>query len=87
MNKKIPNSISVKIEFDDNLKKITNTSGYSITISTNVSFYVLLNSVFTEHPDIPQKYKPGELAFTINNNPPKEYSPLLNGDIVRFKII
>jgi len=86
MNINFSNSIRIKIEFDDNLKKITNTSGYKIMTSSNISLYFLLNSVFSEHPEIMKKYKPGELGFTINNNRPSENSILIDGDVVHFQV-
>lgn len=56
-------------------------------MSTGANFMFLLDSIFMEYPKIMKVCKPGELGFTINGYPPKEYSPLFDGDLVFFKIV
>jgi len=87
MQKDFPNSISINIEFDKNLEKITGTSGHTVVMSTGANFMFLLNSIFMEYPKIMKVCKPGELGFTINGYPPKEYSPLFDKDVVSFVVI
>jgi len=82
--KDFPKPISINIEFDKNLEKITGTSGHPVMMSTGVNFMFLLDSIFTEYPEIMKTCKPGELGFAINGYPPTEYAPLFDGDVVSF---
>jgi len=87
MDKNNLEPISINIKFDKNLEKITGISNYPIIMSEGSNFMFLLDTIFTEYPQIIKTYKPGELGFTINDYPPKEYSPLFDGDIVDFRIL
>lgn len=83
-SKDFSSPISINVIFDKNLEKITGTSGHTVVMSTGANFMFLLNSIFMEYPKMMKVCKPGELGFTINGYPPKEYSPLFDGDEVVF---
>ncbi|MCX6732900.1 MAG: hypothetical protein NTV98_05165 [Candidatus Roizmanbacteria bacterium] len=83
----MPPSITIQVTFDKTLQDITGKASHPVIMSQNAPFMFLLQNIFEEYPEIMEKYKPGEFGFTINGIPPKEYSPLFDGDVVAFKII
>lgn len=82
----MPPPITITIQFDTELQKLTGKAGHPVIMSQGATFMFLLMSVMEEYPDIQKKYPPGTLRFTINEIPPKIYTPLLDGDIVSFSV-
>ena len=82
----IPKPIHIRIRYDKELQKITGTEEEPVYMSQGSIFVYLLQNIFIEHPEIEKRYPPGVLAFAINNIPPKTYTPLLDGDIVSFRV-
>ncbi len=82
----IPGFISISVEFDKELQKITKTKGHPVVMSQGSTFAYLLQNIFIEYPQIEKKYPPGTLGFVTNGFPPKIYSPLLEGDIISFSV-
>ncbi|MCE9541227.1 hypothetical protein K8R03_01555 [Candidatus Kaiserbacteria bacterium] len=82
----MPAPITVTIQFDTALQKVTRTAGHPVVMSQAASFAFLLMSVMEEYPDIMRMYPPGTLAVTLNGKRPETYSPLFDGDVVRFLV-
>ncbi len=80
----MPPSITITVHFDEKLQEITKTPGYTSMSSQNAPFAFIMQSMFIEYPEIEEKYKPGMIGFTVNGKPPKEYSPMFDGDVVNF---
>lgn len=83
----MPPSINITISFDKKLQEITGKPEFTTIASQNAPFIFILDSVFSEYPEIMEKYKPGQLGFSVNGLPPKEYSPLLDGDVIHFQVM
>lgn len=83
----MPPSITIQVTFDKILQEITGKAEHPVIMSQNAPFMFLLQSIFEEYPEIMKKYKPGSLGFSINGAPPKDYTPLFDGDVVAFKVI
>ena len=77
-------AMTITVRFDAELQKMTGAAEYPVVISEAASFTFLLLAVIEEHPAIARGYPPGTLAFTLNGKRPETYSPLFNGDVVRF---
>lgn len=82
----MPKAITINVEFDSELEKTTGNKGHEVVMSDGAMFSFLLQSIFMEYPKIEKKYPPGVLGFTINGTPPKNYTPLFDGDVVYFCI-
>lgn len=82
----MPAPITVTIQFDTELQKLTGTAGHPVVMSEASSFAFLFMSVMEEYPAIVAAYPPGTLGFTLNGKRPELYSPLFNGDVVYFLI-
>ncbi|MDO8660214.1 MAG: hypothetical protein Q7K54_06520 [Candidatus Parcubacteria bacterium] len=82
----MPKAITINIEFDLELQKITGTEGHDVVMSEGSMFMFLLQSIFMEYPKIEKKYPPGMLGFIINGTPPKTYTPLFDGDVVSLSV-
>jgi hypothetical protein len=82
----MPSPITITVKFDDALQELTAIAEHPVVMSEGSNFSFLLMSIFSEYPDIEEKYPPGALGFTINGVSPKPYSPLFDGDIVSFSI-
>ena len=80
----MPPPITLTIRFDRELQNLTGTKEHPVIMNEGAPFSFLLMSIFSEYPWIESKYPPGTLGFTINEAPPKPYSPLFDGDIVSF---
>ena len=80
----MPPSITITIQFDTELQKVTGTAGHPVVMSEAASFALLLISVMEEYPEIASSYPPGTLGFTLNGKRPETYSPLFHGDVVHF---
>jgi len=78
--------ITITIKFDEALQRLTAITEHPVVMSEGANFSFLLMSVFAEYPEIEERYPAGVLGFTINEAPPKLYSPLFDGDIVYFSI-
>ena len=85
-NSEMPQPIYVKVRYDKELQKITNTEEESVCMSQGSTFVYLLQNVFIAHSEIEKRYPPGSVGFVINGIPPKVYTPLLDGDVVSFTI-
>ena len=82
----MPPHITISIQFDAELQKLTGKEGHPVFMSEGANFMFLLMSVFEEYPEIQNKYPPGAIGFTINGTPPKLYSPLFDNDVVYFAV-
>ena len=82
----MPPPITITIQFDTELQKLTGKAGHPVVMSQGATFMFLLMSVMEEYPEIQNKYPPGTLGFTINEVPQKTYTPLLDGDVVFFSV-
>ncbi len=82
----MPPHITISIQFDAELQKLTGNAGHPVFMSEGANFTFLLMSVFEEYPEIEKMYPPGTLGFTINGVPPKPYSPLFDNDVVYFAV-
>jgi hypothetical protein len=83
----MPKGITVHLEFDVRLQKITGNKGHDIFMSEGATFGFLLRNIFMDYPQIEKKYPPGALGFTINGTPPKTYTPIFEGDTVYFSAL
>lgn len=81
------NIVHINVKFDETLTKITGNNNIPMIMSAGANFGFLLESVDIEYPEIFQKFKPGELKFSVNGYPPKYYSPLFDGDEINFEAI
>ncbi len=81
-NSAMPQSISITVQYDEELQKITNIKEHPVILSDGATFAYLLQNIFMAYPDIEKNYPPGMLGFSINGFAPKAYSPLLDGDLV-----
>ncbi len=77
-------SIKVKIFYDDDLRKITGKDLEEAVVSENLDFVAFLNFIFSSYPEIPKKFLPGTLAFSLNGRKPKEDEILNDGDELKM---
>lgn len=82
----MPKAIRITARYDKELQKITGRAEDPVFMSEGSTFLYLLQNVFIEHPEIENRYSPGVLLFSINDIPPKTYSPLFDGDVVVFGV-
>lgn len=82
----MPRSIRITARYDKELQKITRKEEHPVIMSEGSTFVYLLMNIFMEYPDIEKQYPPGVLGFSINNIPPKTYTPLFDGDIVDLSV-
>lgn len=83
----MPRPITIKIKYSSELECLTGREEEDTMISFGAPFEFLLQSVFSSHPKIFERYKPGKLGFCVNGKPPKNFSPLLDGDKVEFFVL
>ncbi len=82
----MPKAMFLKIEYDEELQKITGKKEHPMVMSEGGNFAYLIQNVFIEYPEIEKQYPAGALGFTINGTPPKAYTPLFDGDVVSFSV-
>ena len=82
----MPKAMFLKIQYDEELQKITGKKEHPMIMSEGGNFAYLLQNVFIEYPEIEKQYTPGALGFSINGTPPKAYTPLFDGDVVSFSV-
>ncbi|MEK7190480.1 MAG: hypothetical protein AAB661_01805 [Patescibacteria group bacterium] len=82
----MPKPIFIKVEFDRDLQKITGKKEIPMVVSQGATFAYVLQNIFIEYPGIEKKYPPGELGFTIDGTPPKTYTPIFDGDVIRLSV-
>jgi len=85
-NSGMPRSISVIVQYDKELEKITGTKEGTVMMSEGSTLMYLLQNIFIAQPDIEEKYPPGTLGFSINGIPPTTNSLLMDGDTVAFSV-
>jgi len=83
----MPKPMFLKVQYDKELQKITNRSEHPVLMGEGGTFTYLLQSVFTEYPEIEKQYAPGTLRFSINGTSPKMYTPLFDGDTIVFSVV
>lgn len=83
----MPKPIRITARYDEMLQKITGRAEDSVYMGEGSAFIYLLQNIFMEHPEIEKQYPPGALTFSINDVPPKTYSPLFDGDVVIFGVL
>ncbi len=82
----MPKAMFLKVEFDQELRKITGKKDIPMVMGEGATFAYLLQNIFIEYPEIEKKYPAGSLGFVINGTPPKAYTPIFDGDIVSFSV-
>lgn len=82
----MPKPIRLTVRYDGALQKITGRAEDPVFMSEGSTFVYLIQNVFIEHPEIEKQYPPGVLTFFIHGIPPKEYTPLFDGDVVIFGV-
>lgn len=80
----MPRPARVEIRYDQTLQKITGRACDPIVVSEGLPFLMLLNTIFFEHPEIPMTYPPGVLGFLLNDVPPKNDTPIFEGDLLEM---
>ena len=80
----LPKPAHVTVRYHGPLQEITGNFQNDILISGQLPFVQFLHFVFSNYPEIEQKYPPGVLGFKVNNQLPKEHSKLRDGDLVEF---
>ena len=83
----LPKPITIKIKYSSELECLTGREEEDTIMSSGAPFEFLLQSVFSSHPKIFERYKPGKLGFQVNGKPPKSFSPMLDGDKVEFFVL
>ncbi len=83
----IPAPMTIKVKYSKELECLTGKNKEDMIMSLGAPFEFLLQSIFSSYPEIFKRYKPGKLGFHINGKPPKNFSPLLDGDEVEFFVL
>ena len=76
----------VMVYYDEELMRITGKYFEEMWVNSGAPFYFILESVFSTYPEIPKRYPPKVLGFTVNDTPPETFDPIKDGDVIRFKI-
>ena len=79
-----PKPIKIKIFYDEGLKEITGKDFEEAVVSEGVSFVNQLYFIFASYPEIQKKFPPGQLGFTVNGKPPRDFDILSDGDEIKF---
>jgi len=85
--KEFPKPIKIKIFYDENLKKITGKDFEEAIVSEGLSFANLLYFIFSSYPEIQKRFPPGKLGLLLNNQPPKDFDILRDGDEIVLKTV
>lgn len=84
MNSKTLKPINVFVRFAPVMESITGRGEMKVVMSDGAPFVFLMHSIFTSYPELPRRYPPGKLAFTLNDRRPTENDFLHEGDKVAF---
>ena len=82
----MPRAMFLKVQYDEELQKITGKEEEPMVMGEGGTFLYLLQNIFIEHPELEKRYPPGVLGFSINGISPKTYTPLFDGDIIEFRV-
>lgn len=80
----MPAPMTIKVKFSQELETIIGIKEEDNYLSFGAPFEFLLQNIYFSYPEIFEKYKPGELGFTVNGKVPKTFELLLDGDLVEF---
>lgn len=72
------------ITFDANLQRITGKASEEAVVNDGLPFMQFLFFLFQSYPKIEATYPPGKLGFLVNDHPPKNDTPLHDGDRLFF---
>ena len=81
-----PRPIKLRVYYDAALQRITGKDYDPVIMGEGATFVYLLQNIFREHSGLAHKYPPGTISFEVNGEPPKPYTPLFDGDIVKVCI-
>lgn len=76
--------IWIDIVYDTKLQRITGKAMERTMCNSGCPFFVILHCVLTEYPDIPRRFPPGVLGFTVNGIAPDIDQPMHDGNVVSF---
>ncbi len=82
----MPKAMNIEVHYDKKLQEITGVAFEPVVISEGAVFMYLLHNIFMAHPGIAETYPPGALGLAVNGIPPREYSPLRDGDKVTLTV-
>lgn len=82
----VPPPITIQVKYSPELENLTGKSEEDLCMNQGALFVFLLNCIFQTYPQIPQTYAPGKLGFLLEGKPPKNFTPLFDGDTVKFML-
>jgi hypothetical protein len=82
----LPKPIKVEISYDNELKKTTGKDFEETVVPENLNFINFLDFIFSSYPEIPKRFIPGTLAFSLNGKEPKENDILKDGDRLEISV-
>lgn len=82
----MPGSARIMVRYDQALQGIVGCSEEEAVISDEMLFVQFLQFLFSGYPQIEKQYPPGVLGFSVNGQPPSEWSVLRDGDVVEFRV-
>ena len=76
----------VTVYYDQSLQPITGKTSEEIWVNPGCPFLFVLNSIFQSYPEIEERYPPGILGFTLNEQVPEAETPVADGSRISFLV-
>ncbi|MDP3997627.1 MAG: hypothetical protein Q8P73_03975 [bacterium] len=79
--------IRIKVYYDKEIQKITGKDLEEAVVSEGLKYVNMLGFIFASYPEIEKTYPPGKLGLLLNNQPPKDFDVLEDGDEIMLKTV